>query len=171
MSEWPRPKVGRDESGYSAEVIDDVTALHRGFIEGWNRTDAAAIADLFADECSMVGFDGSCIEGRAGIEEHLTGNFGDHRPARYLGKVREVRPVGDGAAVLRAVMGMVPPGADDIKPDVNAVQVLVATRERDGRWRIAHLQTTPAQFHGRPDAVEGLTAELRQVLAAESIGS
>jgi hypothetical protein len=55
---------------------------------------------------------------------------------------------------------MVPPGATDIKPEVNAIQVLVAVR-RDGVWRVAHFQNTPAAFHGRPEAAKALTEELR----------
>jgi hypothetical protein len=58
---------------------------------------------------------------------------------------------------------MVPPGSGQIKPDVNAVQSLVAVR-RDGEWRVAHFQSTPAAFDGRPDEADALTAELQSVL-------
>jgi hypothetical protein len=34
--------------------------------------------------------------------------------------------------LLRAVVGMIPPGQSDLNPDANAVQTLVAAR-RDGR--------------------------------------
>jgi hypothetical protein len=40
---------------------------------------------------------------------------------------------------------------------------MVAVRTADG-WRITLLQNTPAQFHGRPEAVEALTTELRAEL-------
>jgi uncharacterized protein (TIGR02246 family) len=66
-------------------------------------------------------------------------------------------------AVLRAVAGMVPPGQSDIEPAVNAVQTLVAAKH-DGQWRIALFQNTPAQFHGKPELVQQLTEELRQLL-------
>ena len=46
---------------------------------------------------------------------------------------------------------------------VNAIQILVAAR-RDGQWRIELFQNTPAAFHGRPEASEVLTAELRAAL-------
>jgi hypothetical protein len=65
--------------------------------------------------------------------------------------------------LLRSVAGMVPPGDSDIKPEVNAVQLLVAI-ETAGRWRIAHFQNTPATFDGRPEAAEALTSELRELL-------
>jgi hypothetical protein len=59
---------------------------------------------------------------------------------------------------------MVPPGQTDINPAVNTIQTLVAVK-RDGTWRIALFQNTPAQFHGRPELVQQLTEELRQLLA------
>jgi uncharacterized protein (TIGR02246 family) len=66
-------------------------------------------------------------------------------------------------AMLRAIVGMVPPGQSDLNPALNAHQTLVAAK-RDGSWCIELLQTTPAQFHGRPDLVQQMTEELRQVL-------
>ena len=66
-------------------------------------------------------------------------------------------------AILRAVVGMVQPGQSDLNPAVNAVQSLVATKQ-DDKWRIALFQNTPAQFHGRPELVQKLTEELRQLL-------
>jgi hypothetical protein len=66
-------------------------------------------------------------------------------------------------AILRAIVGMVPPGQTDLNPAVNAHQTLVAAK-RAGTWQIELLQTTPAQFHGRPDLVQHMTEELRQLL-------
>ncbi|MGZ6376270.1 MAG: SgcJ/EcaC family oxidoreductase, partial [Ktedonobacterales bacterium] len=89
--------------------------------------------------------------------------FADHVTAAYVAKVRNVRMLGADAAILRAVVGMVPPGQSKINPAVNAIQTLVATRQ-DGTWRVALLQTTPALFHGRPELVEQLTEELQQLV-------
>ena len=138
---------------------DDVRALHRRYLDSWNGGDPSGIADLFADDGSVVGFDGSMVNGRADIDAHLKAVFADHQPARYVGKVREVRPLGDDVALLRAVVGMVPPGGDDLNPDVNAVQSLVVAG-----GRVALLQSTPAQFHGRPEASQALINELRQLI-------
>ncbi|MDQ6697677.1 MAG: SgcJ/EcaC family oxidoreductase [Actinomycetota bacterium] len=142
-------------------------AKHEAFIEHWNAAAPAALADLFAPNGSIVGFDGSSVNGREEIATHLGEIFASHRPARYVAKVREIRTLADDVVLLRAVVGMVPPGEDDIKPEVNAVQTLVAVQQGDDRG-IAMLQSTPAQFHGRPDESERLTAELREVLRRES---
>lgn len=39
---------------------------------------------------------------------------------------------------------------------------MIAARD-DDEWRIVLFQNTPAQFHGRPDLVTQLTAELREM--------
>ena len=80
-----------------------------------------------------------------------------------MSKIREVRRIDSDAALLRAVVGMVPAGQTDLNPAVNAIQSLVAVR-RGERWRIVLFQNTPAQFHGRPDLAEALTQELRALL-------
>lgn len=66
-------------------------------------------------------------------------------------------------ALLHAVVGMVPPGGDDVMPDHHAVQVLVGRHEH-GQWRALSFQNTPAQLHGRPEAVDSLTDELRAAM-------
>ena len=146
-------------------VADEVEALYRNLLTRWNERDAVGYGALFDSYGSVVGFDGSGVESPAAITEHLRSIFSDHQPATYVAKVREVRELGAGVALLRGVAGLVPPGTSDIRPDVNAVQVLVAVH-RDGGWRIAHFQNTPAAFHGRPEAAEALTAELRALLTA-----
>jgi uncharacterized protein (TIGR02246 family) len=142
---------------------DEVRTLYQRLLDAWNRQDASAYAELFAPTGSIVGFDGSPVNGRAAIEAHLRGVFAHHRTASYVSVVREVRPLGADAALLRAAAGMVPPGKDDINPAVNAVQSLVAVRDA-ARWSIALFHNTPAAFHGRPEAAEALTAELRGAL-------
>jgi uncharacterized protein (TIGR02246 family) len=86
--------------------------------------------------------------------------FANHRVAAYVPIVREIRQLALDAALLRAVVGMVPPGTDVINPATNAVQTLVAACH-EGRWRIEMLQNTPAAWHGRPADADALTAELQ----------
>ena len=143
--------------------MDAVRALYEGLLDAWNRQSAEDFANLFADDGESVGFDGSQMEGRARIRDELGAIFADHQTGKYVGKVRHVRPIGADAASLHAVAGMVPPGKTELDPDLNVIQMLVAERS-DGRWQIVLYQNTPAQFHGRPELVESLTAELRAEL-------
>jgi len=144
-----------------------IRSLYHELLDKWDRRSADAFAALFADDGNIVGFDGSQANGRAEIESHLRPIFRDHPTANSIGIVREVRFLTPDVAVLRAVAGMVPPEQSDINPAVNAVQTLVAER-KDGQWRIAVYQNTPAAFHGRPELGAKLTNELRQALRAET---
>jgi len=143
----------------------EVRALYRQMLDGWNKHSADAFAAPFAEDGDAIGFDGSHHIGRAGIASDLQQIFANHPTAVYVWKVRSVRLLSPDVAILRAVAGMVPPGQSDLNPAVNTIQTLVAAK-RDGTWRIALFQNTPAQFHGRPELVQLLTEELRQVLSS-----
>jgi uncharacterized protein (TIGR02246 family) len=149
-------------------TADDVIALYSALLEGWNRRDARAFAEQFAITGSTVGFDGSQMDGRSAIEAELSRIFADHTPATYVARVREVRALGTGASLLRAVAGMSPPGGDAIKPERNAIQSLVAVLD-GGVPRIALFQNTPARFDGRPELAQRLTAELSAVLRSGQV--
>lgn len=140
-----------------------VRALYAAWLDNWNQRDAAGMAALCDAAVNVIGFDGSQMNGRAEIESEISRVFRDHQTAAYVGKVRDVRFLAPTVALLRGVVGMVPPGNTDINPAVNAIQSLVAVRQ-DDQWRIASFQNTPAQFHGRPDLAEALTQELRELL-------
>ena len=103
------------------------------------------------------------MTGREEIAATLSQIFADHVTAAYIGKLRSLRLLAPDVALLLAVVGMVPPGQSDINPAVNAMFTLVLQRAA-GEWRIALLQSTPAQFHGRPEMVEALSRELRALL-------
>lgn len=144
-------------------VDEPIVALYRTLLDSWNRRDASAFAALFDGEGQSIGYDGSPMSGRDEIAATLGQIFADHVTARYVARVREVRFLASDVALLRAVVGMVPPGQSDINPAINAMQTMVAV-SHGGEWRIALLQNTPAQFHGRPEMAEALTQELRALL-------
>ena len=142
-----------------------VRDLYEALIGAWNQQDAAGMAGCFAETGNIVGFDGSQMRGPADIESTVATIFSHHRTGRYYPIVREVRRLGSDAALLRADAGMVPAGQDDINPDLNAVQSMVA-RKLGGSWRIELFQNTPSALHGQTELRETLTAELRDLLAA-----
>lgn len=149
--------------GASSSDEMDIRALYRRVLDGWNKRSAEAFATPFAEDGEVIGFDGSQMSGREEIISTLRQIFADHVTAPYVSKVKSVRLLSPDVAILRAIVGMVPPGQSDLNPAVNAHQTLVATR-RHGAWCIECFQNTPAQFHGRPDLVQQMTEELRQVL-------
>ena len=142
-----------------------IEALHGEILSAWNRRDAGAYAERFTESGIVVGFDGSEMHGREDIARQLEAIFADHEVATYVRVVRGVRFLGDEAALLQAAVGMVPPAGEDVMPDRNAVQLLLAVRA-GGAWQAEAFQNTPARLDGRPEAAEALSEELRLALAA-----
>lgn len=142
---------------------DDARAVERLYhemINCWNRRDAACMAMNFSTDATVIGFDGSAMNGREEIRVTLDQIFRDHATPLYVSIPRGVRfPAGD-VAIFTAAVGMIPPGAEQIQADLNAIQMLTLVRH-DGHWVIESFQNTPAQFHGRPELAEALTQELR----------
>ncbi|WP_051711751.1 SgcJ/EcaC family oxidoreductase [Streptomyces sp. NRRL S-350] len=144
----------------SSEDEIAVRGLYHRVLEGWNRRDGSAFAGPFATDGEVIGFDGTGHRGRSAIAAELGRIFVDHATPRYVAAVRRVRALGAGAAQLEAVAGMVPDGAREPDPGLNAVQTVIAVNAGAG-WRVALLQSTPARFDLRPDLGAALTEELR----------
>jgi uncharacterized protein (TIGR02246 family) len=141
---------------------NEVRALYDMLIGGWNGHDGEAMAEPFAEDGVVIGFDGSVSAGRETIGTGMASIFADHETGRYAVKVQSVRTLGPQATMLRAIAGLVPPGQTAINPETNAHQTVVAEAQQ-GQWRIVLFQNTPAQFHGRPGLVEDMTRELQAV--------
>jgi len=141
---------------------NNVEALYAKLIAGWNDQDGAAMAEPFAEDGVVIGFDGSVSSGKQTINADMASIFADHETARYAVKVESVKPLGPQAVILRTVAGLVPPGQTAINPETNAHQTVVA-EEQQGQWKIVLFQNTPAQFHGRPEMVDEMTRELQAV--------
>jgi uncharacterized protein (TIGR02246 family) len=141
----------------------EVRILYEDLLSCWNRRDADGYAALFAEDGRAIGYDGSPHSGRDAIARDLARIFAEHRTPAYVGLVRGVRFLGEEVAIVDAVAGMVPDGKTDLDPALNAAQTLVAARQ-GAAWRIVLFQNTPAAYHGRPQLVERLTEDLREVL-------
>ncbi|MCF8449876.1 MAG: SgcJ/EcaC family oxidoreductase [Taibaiella sp.] len=140
-----------------------ILALYQQLLQQWNKRNAAGMTALFATNGSLIGFDGSQLNGQKEIYAVLDEIFANFPTAAYISIIKEVRLLSDTSALLFAVVGMVAQGQSDISPEVNAVQTMTAMME-DGKWRIALFQNTPAAFHGRPELSEQLSADLRHAL-------
>jgi uncharacterized protein (TIGR02246 family) len=147
----------------AASFEQPIRRLYEQVLIAWNHQDADGMAAWFEEDGNLVGFDGTQADSRAAIEDHLRPIFADHPTAAYVARVREVRMLGRGVGILRAVAGMIPPGFGDINPALNTVQTLVAVEGAYG-WRAALLQSTPAAWHGRPQDSAALSEELREVM-------
>lgn len=149
--------------GVLDEAETAVRELYREVLRGWNSDDAQAFAAPFAEDGVVIGFDGSEIVGRTAIAEAMAAIFAHHATGSYVGVVGSVRLLGPDAALLRAMSGVVPAGQLELKPELNAMQSLVAQRGETG-WQVVLYHNTPAAFHGRPEAVDAMTEELRRAV-------
>ena len=134
--------------------------LYNQLLEAWDKRNARNYALLFAGDATLIGFDGSQVNGQLEIGAHVSEVFSHHQTPRYVGLVREVRSVAADVTLLRANAGLIPPGKDDIDPALNAVKSLLAVK-KGGVWRIALFQNTPAKFDMHPEQSKALTEELR----------
>lgn len=141
----------------------EIQKIYHDLLASWTKRDAKAFAALFHKNGSLVGFDGSQVNGKDEILEHLTEIFGNHKTPAMIGKLLELKKLSHDSFVLRAVAGLIPDGQKDINPALNSIQSLVAAKE-DGKWVIHLFQNTPAAFHGRPDLVESLSQDLRKLI-------
>lgn len=144
-------------------VKNEVQSIYQRLLEAWNNRNAKGMADLFTIDGESIGFDGSQSIGPKEIYAHLKPIFEHHPTARFVSKVKNVSLLNLNVAILRAIAGMVPPGKNEINSNANTHHTLVVVKDKD-QWRIKLFQNTPAQFHGRPELVEQMTAELSQLL-------
>lgn len=141
----------------------EIEKLHDELLTSWNNRNAEEMASLFSESGNVIGFDGSQMNGPNQIRTELENVFASHQTAAYVWKVEEVRFLSSQIALLRAIVGMIPPGKTEINPTTNAIQSLVAILENNV-WKITLFQNTPAQFHGRPDLVKSMTSELNKLI-------
>jgi uncharacterized protein (TIGR02246 family) len=144
-----------------------VIALYRELLRSWNRQDARGFAALCSDGARVIGQDGVEMNGRGCIELELARSFERQPTLACIGVVRSVQSLGDCVHLLSAIAGMYRPGSYRVDPAWNAIQTLIAARER-GRVRVVSLQSTPAAFCEHPELAQRVTAELERALARVS---
>lgn len=140
-----------------------IEKLYENLLSSWNKQDAKGMASLFDKNGNAVGFDGSQMTGPAQIETEIAMVFANHKTASYVWKIEEIRFLKPEVALLRGMVGMIPPGKKEINPVTNAIQSLVAV-SYSGTWKISLFQNTPAQYHGRPELVKKMTEELNRLI-------
>ena len=116
-----------------------IEKLHKELLTFWNNQNGSGMASLFAEDANVIGFDGSQMNGRLQIEKELKQVFASHKTARYVWKIEEIRFLDSHTALLRAIVGMVPPGKKELNSATNAIQSLIAVKQND-LWKISLFQ-------------------------------
>lgn len=114
------------------------------FTAAWLRRDAAALANLAAEDADMLTLSGLWCEGRAAIESALASELaGTFAQARLVTGRTRLRPLGPGAAVLSqrfVLSGLVDVEGRNIG-HLGAVLSAVLVARADG-WQAMTLQFT-----------------------------
>ena len=76
-----------------AEAEGAARELYEKLIQAWNKRNARDYALLFASNGSIVGYDGSQVDGQLDVGAHISEIFSHHQTAAYVTIVREVRPI------------------------------------------------------------------------------
>jgi uncharacterized protein (TIGR02246 family) len=126
------------------DVSDDeqIRALHREVLDGWNRGDGAAFAAPFREDAVFIGFDGSVFRGRQEIADGHQPLFDRWlRGSRLVAERTDVTLLSDDVAVVHATGGTIMRGKSRPAPERDSIQTLVAVRD-GGRWSFASFQNT-----------------------------
>jgi uncharacterized protein (TIGR02246 family) len=128
-----------------------IAALTQQVIASWAAQDAAAFADLFIEDGTMI-LPGAFAKGREEIRLYMKEAFeSKYKNTQVTGRPLDLRFLGDDSAVLITQGGCMAPGESAVAEEqtIRASWVVV---KRDGRWWIASYQNSPAY---RPLPVPG----------------
>lgn len=146
-----------------SQCESEVRWLYEQVISSWDKRDAKGFAESFAEDAIIIGYDGSLHAGKYDLKSTLSEIFSAHPTPPYVCKIKSIKFV-DNISILHAIVGMIPPGKDELEPKLNAHQVMMASKGDDGQWLIHSFQNTPAAFHGRPELIDAMTDELNEIL-------
>jgi uncharacterized protein (TIGR02246 family) len=119
-----------------------VRDLYRQLMDGWNRGSGEDFAAVFTEDGDLVAYDGTHFTGRdeiAPFHQELFDRW--MKGTRLVGRVKDVRFLIPGVALMHAVGSTVMRGKKEPSPERDSIQTLVAVRQ-DGGWRLAAFQNT-----------------------------
>jgi uncharacterized protein (TIGR02246 family) len=119
-----------------------IAALTQKVGAAWAKHDADTFADQFIDNATMI-IAGVFCTGRDELRDYMAEAFrGRFKDTRVTGKPISMRMLGDNAAVLLTVGGVLEPGDTEPKPQRAIHASWLAVRE-GSEWRLAAYQNTP----------------------------
>jgi uncharacterized protein (TIGR02246 family) len=119
-----------------------IASLTQRVVAAWAYHDADSFADVFTDDGTMI-LTGVYLKGRAAIRDHMAAAFeGVYKGTQVTGKPIDMRPLGDGAAILLSQGGVLAPGDSEVS-ETAAIRAAWVVVRHDGQWRLAAYQNTP----------------------------
>jgi uncharacterized protein (TIGR02246 family) len=126
----------------STADITALAALPGRIVAAWADHDAAAFADVFLDDGSMV-LPGTYKTGRNEIRSFMAQAFAaPYKGTRVTGQPVEVKVLGPDSALLITDSGVLAPGESEVAAE-RAIRAFWVAVKRDGSWSLAAYQNTP----------------------------
>ncbi len=111
------------------------------YVAAYNKHDAKALEEFFAEDARLVTVDGEVFEGRAAILDLFREGFEGNPGLSMTSDVRSIRLIGDSAAIETGFLTT----RTEADPHDNIVAYEVVHIRRDGRWRMFDIfETSPA---------------------------
>lgn len=129
----PSPSPATSEEAKAANSIADA------YEAAYNKGDAKAVADFFADDAEYVDSDGTVIEGRDAIETLLKRVFAASPGLKLEIDVENVRPLGPDLFAERGSTHVTSPDGSDESSRYVAVHA-----KKNGKWVIKQLAELPS---------------------------
>jgi uncharacterized protein (TIGR02246 family) len=119
-----------------------IASLTQRVVAAWAYHDADSFADVFTDDGTMI-LAGVYLKGRAEIRDYMAAAFeGIYKGTQVTGKPIDMRPLGDGAAILLSQGGVLAVGDSEVS-ESEAIRAAWVVVRHEGGWRLAAYQNTP----------------------------
>nr|WP_092529661.1 SgcJ/EcaC family oxidoreductase [Amycolatopsis arida] len=136
--------IGSAAISPSAGDQDAVASIPRRVVAAWAAHDAAAFAELFTEQGSMV-LPGVFQKGRDEIRSFMTGAFaGPYQNTRVTGTPVSVEFFSDATAVLITEGGVLHQGESEVAAE-RAIRASWVVVKENGQWLLAAYQNSPRE--------------------------
>ncbi len=122
------------EAPTQAEDVAAIKALSDDYLAALNAGDAAALADIFAEDAILMPVSAPALVGKEAIQSGMQ-TFVDQFTSKLTGSTEEVEVAGDWAFSRNSYTGTVTPKAGGEPTEIKLKLLTIYKRQPDGSWK------------------------------------